>query len=77
LWRAAYELEPWGEEREDYRAAVLARVYAGAHGGKLTVKDALEMLNPWEKAQLAKPMMPVGSKIRLFNAGIRGARKGR
>jgi hypothetical protein len=77
-WQAAYEMEPWGEKREDFRAAIVMQANAAAHGGKLKLKDAIELLNPWEEFERKHGADPqsIRTKIRMFNAGIAGlARK--
>ena len=33
-WMEFYKLEPWGDERADYRAGVVASVVANIHRGK-------------------------------------------
>ena len=33
-WLAYYELEPWGEERADLRAGIVASTIANVHRGK-------------------------------------------
>ncbi len=33
-WRAYYELEPWGEERADLRAGIVASTIANVNRGK-------------------------------------------
>lgn len=33
-WQAYYQLDPWGEERADYRIAVLDALFANAWRGK-------------------------------------------
>lgn len=42
-WRALYELDPWGEERADWRAAMVASVQAN------TARDA--KVPPYEVTQ--------------------------
>jgi len=47
LWRAAYEIEPWGEERADIRASVLSRVLIASHGGKINSEDSRKLFDWW------------------------------
>lgn len=72
LWLADYLIEPWGDDREDRRAAanVLASVASG--GGKIDMKSALELVNPWTANGGLPSKAEVARKVRLFNAGIRG-----
>lgn len=41
---ADYRLSPWGEERNDLRAAAQMSVVSASQGGKLTRKKAFESL---------------------------------
>lgn len=43
-WRAWYELEPWGEEREDIRTAALMEIIGATFGGKLSRRKAFNSL---------------------------------
>jgi len=73
LWRAAYEIEPWGEERADIRTAILLRTLVSAQGGKISLKDALTMFDLWNHDNTPPPPKEaLVTKVRLFNAGIRG-----
>lgn len=42
---ADYCLAPWGEERDDVRAAAIMEVAARSQGGKLTRKEAYDTLS--------------------------------
>jgi len=42
LWRAAYRLEPWGEERADLRAATLAHYITASQSWKLSYTDIMK-----------------------------------
>ena len=71
-WRAAYELEPWGEGQADYRAARLAQVIASTYGGKLTLADSLKLLDRYDYDE---PPANVAGKFRAFfnvNAEFKG-----
>ncbi|MCL2640617.1 MAG: DUF4035 domain-containing protein [Phycisphaerales bacterium] len=74
MWRAAYEIEPWGEERADIRTAILLHALVSAQGGKISLKDALTMFDLWNHndTSTTPPKEALVTKVRLFNAGIRG-----
>ncbi len=69
-----YQLEPWGEEREDRR--VMAKIiYTAPPGLKIDMDSLSRAVNPWAE-NLASAEMPtkksVAEKVRLFNAGLKG-----
>lgn len=74
LWKADYELEPWGELRSDRRAAAVADVVLIAAGKNVKMTDLMDHVNPWrtDAETPAKAPRNVKQKIRLFNASISG-----
>lgn len=78
-WQAYYQLEPWGEERADLRAGIIASTIANVNRGKgqraFTPSDFMPEFNPKPKQRMsAEQMAAVMTKFtRLHNA--REARK--
>lgn len=73
LWKADYDLEPWGEIREDRRAAATIQATLLTGDRDLSMPDAIKYVNPFKKdADAPKPRGNVKQKIRLFNAALSG-----
>ncbi|MCL2646022.1 MAG: hypothetical protein FWD61_03335 [Phycisphaerales bacterium] len=63
LWRAAYKLEPWGEDRADFRAARIAQYIASTNGWNLTFTEALKHFDFYDYDE---PPAPFKEKFRAF-----------
>jgi hypothetical protein len=48
LWLAEYELEPWGEHRDDLRAGIIASTIANVNSTKRTFKPSDFMID-WSR----------------------------
>jgi hypothetical protein len=74
LWLADYQLEPWGETRDDMRATALAFTVAAVNGGKPKFANMQDLVNPWAKGLEAPPKMPTRAelieKVMAFNASL-------
>ena len=78
-WQAYYTLEPWGEERDDLRAGIIASVVANVHrskGGKTwKPSDFVLEFQPREREpQTEEQMMQMA---RLLNAAFGGEERER
>lgn len=78
-WYAAYEIEPWGEVRQDRRAAGAIWLHANGLGAKVDMDWAMNIVNPWARALEIK-LLPTHDELRkkidLFNAGLKAHCKG-
>jgi hypothetical protein len=78
-WRAEYDLAPWGDIRDDQRAAVMvAAAGPAASGVAVPFNKALDLVNPWGKG-IPESSLPdpetLAQKVRTFNLGLAGRRK--
>lgn len=75
-WAAYYSLEPWGEERADWRAGNIARVMAETHRNPdkrstpFTVDDFVPVFDAPEVEK--QPWEVLLNKVRLINLAFGG-----
>ena len=72
LWQALWNIEPWGEERADYRSAIIAHTVALCNGGKgLKLDDfrAYPPTVPPERRQSAAQQAAIAKAIAAMNRG--------
>lgn len=75
-WLAYYQIEPWGEERADWRSGNIARVIAEAHRNPdkrstpFTVDDFMPVYDAPEVE--AQPWETLLDKVRLINLAFGG-----
>lgn len=81
-WMAYYGLEPWGEEREDYRAGVQVSTLANIHRDK---EKRPQPFGPWdffqrpgtppEDAQPRQHWQGMLAAVRMINSAFGGTDK--
>lgn len=73
-WCAYYRLEPWGEDRADTRAAIVAATIAASHGGK-NVKVENFMAHKPDRTK-PKTLKQWANIAKFLKAWIPGMQKG-
>lgn len=64
-WMLYFELEPFGEERADYRAAIIASTVANSQSVKrrFTPKD---FMPKWERRSASRPQQTIDQQRAIF-----------
>ena len=79
-WMAYYEIEPFGEERADLRAGIVASTMANAIGGSRRTLEPVEFMPRFDQEQ-KPPMDEQAMKstfraiAKVWNAKQKGGRK--
>ncbi len=67
-WQAYYQIEPWGEDRADLRAGIVASVIANTH------RDARRKPEPYQPADFMPRFEPTKKKLQTWQEQLEIAR---
>lgn len=71
-WCAYYQLEPFGQERDNMHAAIIACAVSNSQGAKTKIKDFMLRIRETVQQQTAKQMESI---LKMFTGWFNGTKE--